>query len=79
MDHVLMAIEILKQMASGKIFTLESEYMIGMAEDGHIGFIVNGKVNTFSEVSFSQIVRMVADEDIIVIHERKESEQRQNE
>lgn len=70
MEHkIWMAIEILKQMANGKVLTTSDGYIIGMAENGFIGFVIEGKVSLFSEVSFSDLVQMCDEDNIVVIPE----------
>ena len=51
-----MAMAILKAMSDGKVLTIKDGYVIGMAENGFVGFVIEGKVSTFSEVTFSQLV-----------------------
>jgi len=54
--YIFIALEILKQMALGKALTLPNGHIIGMAEDGTIGFVVNEKVSLLSEVTFRELV-----------------------
>jgi hypothetical protein len=64
-----MAIEILKQMADGKVLKTSDGYTVGMAENGFVGFVIEGKVSLFSEVSFGDLVQMCDEDNIIVIPE----------
>lgn len=66
-SKVYTALELLRQMADGKVLSLTTGYKIGMSENGFVGFVVNGMISTFSEVSFSQLVDMCEVEQIIVI------------
>lgn len=66
-DKIYMAIAILGYLADGKVLTIKDGYVIGMAENGFVGFVIEGKVNTFSEVTFSQLVRICKEEDIVII------------
>lgn len=67
MDKIFQAISLLKEMANGKIFTQQDGHIIGMAENGFVGFVVEGKVSTFSEITFSQLVDICIKENVIII------------
>jgi len=66
-DKIFQAIFLLKEMANGKVFTLQDGYTIGMAENGFVGFVLEGKVSIFSEITFSQLANICTKENIIII------------
>ena len=66
-DKIFQAISLLKEMANGKVFTQQEGHVIGMAEDGFVGFVVEGKVSTFSEITLSQLVGICIKENVVVI------------
>lgn len=66
-DKIIQAICLLKEMAKGKVFTQQDGHIIGMAEDGFVGFVIEGKVSIFSEVTFSQLVSICIKENVVVI------------
>ena len=66
-DKIFQAIALLKEMANGKVFTRQDGYIIGMAENGFVGFVVEEKVSTFSEITFSQLVDTCIKENVVVI------------
>lgn len=65
--YVFIAIDILKEMAKGRTLTLADGHIIGMAENGFVGFVVEGKVSLFSEITFSQLVDICKKENILII------------
>lgn len=62
-----MAIAILKEFAEGRTLRLKSGHIIGMSEDGFIGFLIQGKISQFFEVTFSQLVDFCKKDNIILI------------
>ena len=66
-DKIFQALLLVREMANGKVFTQQDGYVIGMAEDGFIGFVMEEKVSTFSEITFSQLVKTCIKENVVVI------------
>lgn len=66
-SKIFMAIAILKEMAEGRILTLQDGHIIGMTENGFVGFVIEGKVSLFSEIAFSDLVAICEKEKIIII------------
>ena len=61
-DAVDKAIRILGELAAGRKLRVDSEYIIGMAENGFVGFVMDEGVSTFSEIPFSQLVQIVKEQ-----------------
>jgi hypothetical protein len=64
MDEVLRTMSIVNQLAKGKILTLKEGYIIGMAEDMTIGFIItnsNGEegISLFSELTLRELNKLL--------------------
>ena len=61
------ALEVVRQMSQGQTLGFQG-YEIGMSKEGHIGFVEDGdKVSYFSEVTFSDLVKICKKENVIII------------
>ena len=64
---IFIAIDILREMAKGRTLTLSDGRIIGMTENGFVGFGMQGKVSLSSEITLSQLIDICKEENIITI------------
>lgn len=72
MDEVLRTMSIVNQLAKGKTLTLEEGYVIGMAEDMTIGFVItnsNGDedISSISELTLRELNNLLNKYEIYII------------
>lgn len=60
------AILIIREMLSGKTLSLDG-HIVGMAENGFIGFVIDNKVSLFSEITFRDLAELCMKEKAIIL------------